>query len=273
MQPNPCCQTWWPAVNPVTGDIWVADSFASQFWIFGADGTFREAWGTPGSGPGQFDFSAHRNEPQSAGAVAFAPDGTFFVADVGNHRVQQFDAQRHFVMAWGTFGSADGQFAEPFGIATDGKTVYVADDDRGDIQAFDATGRFLRAFGPIELNAGIFIAVDPRGVLYRAGGEEAPRSILRYDGSGAVAGTLDTGDPNGFVAGLAFDSKGNLFADVAHPAPGHELVELDPSGHELAMWSTGGETAAVDPSGKAIYLASDGNATWPTASLRKYALP
>jgi DNA-binding beta-propeller fold protein YncE len=274
-QPDPCCQTWSPAVDPLTGNIWVADSLANSYWIFSPSGSFVESWGTAGSGPGQLDLSAHRQNPQAAGGIAFAPDGSFYVADTGNHRVQEFDAHRHLVRTWGTFGSGDGQFAEPFMVVTDGTTVYVADDDRGDVQAFDRSGRFLRAFGPTETNAGIFLAIDVKGTLYRAGGEERPTSVLRYAPDGTVAATIDTGNTDGFVAGLAVSTSGNLFANVALPGGdlGHKLEELDSSGHVVGEWSTGGETAVVDPGGKAIYLASDGNATWPTASLRKYALP
>jgi sugar lactone lactonase YvrE len=272
-QPTPCCQTWWPAIDPSTGNIWVANSYANEYWIFAPDGTFKESWGTPGSSPGQFDFSAHRHDPQSAGAIAFAPDGTFYVADPGNKRIQKFDAKRHLLTTWGKFGSGDGQFGNPFGIVTDGKTVYVSDDDRGDIQAFDASGKFLRVFGPIELNAGIFMAIDSKGTLYRAAGEANP-SILRYAADGTVAATIDTGITNGFVTGQAIDGKGNLFVCIAvGSAPGHELAEFDSAGTRLGLWSTGGETAVIDPSDAAIYLASDGNEIWPTASLRKYALP
>ncbi|TMB48432.1 MAG: hypothetical protein E6J50_10040 [Chloroflexi bacterium] len=178
-QPTPCCQTWWPAIDPKTGDIWVADSFANQYWIFAPDGRYLESWGTPGRAPGQLDLNTHRQEPQAAGGIAFAPDGTFYVADVGNHRVQKFDAERRFVDQWGRFGSGDGQFVQPFGIVTDGKTVYVADDDRGDVQAFDTSGTFLRKFGTITTEAGIFIALDTAGFLYRSG--EAPFRITKYE--------------------------------------------------------------------------------------------
>jgi DNA-binding beta-propeller fold protein YncE len=272
-QRTQCCGTWWPAIDPKTGNVWVANSFGNAFWIFAPDGTFKESWGTAGTGNGQFDFSAHRGDPQATGAVAFAPDGTFYVADTGNHRVQKFSAGRQFVKAWGSFGSGDGQFANPFGIVTDGRTVYVADDDRGDIQAFDPNGTFLRAFGPVVLNAGIFMTIDPAGTLYRAAGQDRPSSILRYAADGSIAATIDSGVPDGFVAGLAIGPDGALFANIGRDPAAPELVELDASGRQIGRWSTGGETAVVDPGGTAIYLASEATAFWPTSSLRKYALP
>jgi outer membrane protein assembly factor BamB/class 3 adenylate cyclase len=268
-QPTPCCQTWWPALNPKTGDIWVADSFANVYWIFAPDGRYLESWGTPGSAPGQLDLNTHRQNPQAAGAIAFSPDGTFFVADVGNHRVQKFDAKRRFVKQWGTFGTDDGQFVQPFGIATDGKAVYVADDDRGDIQAFDTSGRFLRKFGSITTQAGIFIALDADGFLYRSG--EGPFRISKYDpATGVLAATLNVAPvAGGALSGLAIDADGHVFANMG--APG--LVELDRTGKQLRAWSNGGETGVVDPEGNAIYLANERAPGWSTASLRKYAIP
>lgn len=271
-QPTPCCQTWWPAIEPRTGNIWVANSFGNEYWIFKPDGKFVEAWGKPGKGDGEFDFSMHRPQPQASGAIAFAPDGSFYVADIGNRRVQKFSAARKYLLQWGSFGAGDGQFAEPSGIATDGTTVYVVDDDRGDIQAFDGRGKFLRTEGEITTNAGIFMALDAAGNLYRAG--EAPTSYAKYDPTGKLLGHIEirTGD-GGYVIGPAVAPDRRLFALIGYDDRPGGLVELDAAGTELRRWSTGGQTAVVDPTGTAIYVASEGNDEWPTASLRKYALP
>ncbi|HEX2418707.1 MAG TPA: hypothetical protein VHJ83_11390, partial [Micromonosporaceae bacterium] len=49
------------AVAP-DGSIWVADADNNRFQIFAPDGTFLEAWGTPGTAPGQFDFVPVRSD-------------------------------------------------------------------------------------------------------------------------------------------------------------------------------------------------------------------
>ena len=264
-EPGACCQTWWPAIDPKTGQIWVADSFANVYWIFDPDGTFKESWGKPGTGKGQFDFSAHRPNPQAVGAIAFAPDGSFFVADNGNRRIQHFDPNRKYIGEWGAFGTDNGQFASPFGIATDGKTVYVADDDRGDVQAFTTDGTYLRTLGEIVTDAGIFIAVDPAGDLYRSDGPA--RVISKYGPDGTPLGTFDVGIADGLVAGLAVDKAGDIYANTYGTVP--QLVELGPSGSRLAAWSTSDETLAVDPEGTIVYQAGPDS----PASLRAYALP
>lgn len=270
---TPCCWTWWPDVDPLTGNVWVANSFAHEYWIFTPEGEFVGSWGKAGTGDGEFDFGAHRAQSQAVGAIAFAPDGSFYVADNGNHRVQQFDADRTFIRAWGTFGADDGQFASPFGIVTDGTTVYVADDDRGDLQAFDPTGNHLRTFGETDISAGIFIALDDEGNLYRAGPTEG--EITVFDPSGETTRTINLESLGGVVLGLAMAPNGHLYVNLGADLPDvppNRLAELDADDSVVNVWSTGGESGVVTPDGSAIYLAN----TPPSGAspgLRKYALP
>ena len=153
------------AIDPVTGNLWVAVPFENRYWIISPKGKYLESWGQAGTGPGQFDFSDHLPNPDGWGAIAFAPDGSFYVGDTGNHRVQAFDAKRRFLRHWGAFGTDDGQFVQIDSLATDGQTVYVGDGDRHDIQAFDASGAFVRAFGSddgFDFLALDFDRCDPR---------------------------------------------------------------------------------------------------------------
>ena len=129
------------------GQIWVSNAETGQYVIYDADGAFIETWGEAGTGPGQFNFFS----PAGAdlGDVAFAADGSFFVADTGNHRVQKFAADRTFLLSWGDSGdgTADGELrgAGLIVILSDG-TLLVADYERNDIQQFAADGTFLGSF-------------------------------------------------------------------------------------------------------------------------------
>ena len=84
-----------------------------------------------GSGDGQFI---------SPNAVAVASDGSVYVADMNNHRIQKSTSEGVFVSQLGprgTRGSADGWFSQPYGVgvASDG-SVYVADMKNHRIQKF-----------------------------------------------------------------------------------------------------------------------------------------
>jgi tripartite motif-containing protein 71 len=97
-------------------------------------GCFLGAWGSEGSGAGQFVLPSD---------VAVAPDGTIYVADSGNNRIQSFDAAGTYLGQWGGEGSGAGQFIHPLGVAVtpDGRAVYVADTDNDRIQVFCVTAR------------------------------------------------------------------------------------------------------------------------------------
>ena len=45
-----------------------------------------------------------------------------------NHRIQKFSSDGTFLATWGSYGSGNGQFYYPGGVAVDGSgNVYVAD--------------------------------------------------------------------------------------------------------------------------------------------------
>jgi DNA-binding beta-propeller fold protein YncE len=259
-------ETYWPAIDPRTGDVWVASSFDNEYWIFSPDGKYLESWGVGGKGGGQLALTTHDMSPDGAGAIAFAPDGSFYIADVGNYRVEKFDKDRHFVTAWGSFGIGQGQFANPKGIATDGKSVYVADDGTA-MQVFDADGHFIRAFDfPFVL-----FSLAPSGLLVSAD----TTGVLELDASGGQAAhfDLDWAALGGGPSQAVTDKAGDIYIGLQADSGPVGLVELDPNGKQIGLWSTGAETIALDPDGGAIYMADTGPSLsgWPY--IRKYALP
>lgn len=263
--------TYWPAVDPTTGNIWVALSFDDRYWIFSPQGKYLATFGGPGSGQGQFNFKRPCDDC-GAGAIAFTPDGSFFVADDGNNRIQKFDAAHHFVRAWGTFGSGDGQFADANVIATDGSSVYVYDGERGDIQVFDTDGHFLRKVS--TLNG--WLALDKAGNLYASENTAGTSAIAEYDASGTLRRSFDLPPFDGDRIGLAVDALGRLYfniQDVNRPYAALGLVRFDPAANTFTRWATGGESLAIDPSQQAIYEANFVSPGWPKPALRKYALP
>ena len=262
-------QLWGPTVDPI-GRIWVASSLEGRFWIFSPSGRLLEKWGTPGKGSGQFDFLDHASSGDHGfGGIAFGPDGSFLVADTGNVRVDKFDSNRKFVMSWGGFGTADGQFAKPIGIGADGRGhVFVNDDVRQDIQEFDANGTYVRTFA--RGVAGPFITVLDNGWVFTDLLPDGTPGHTQYRPGGALGGTIDLSNLAGFPTGMAADSEGHVYiaAETSGDLPSPQvLMELGGDG-VAHVWPNGGEGIALDPHGTAIYVAFSG---WPY--LRKYELP
>jgi hypothetical protein len=91
-----------------------------------------------------------------------------------NHRIQQYTRDGKFLRQWGAFGSGEGEFNMPWGIAVDDAgAVYVADWRNDRIQKFSHEGKFLMLFGTSgsgdgEFNRPTGVAVDLHGDLYVA---------------------------------------------------------------------------------------------------------
>jgi sugar lactone lactonase YvrE len=138
------------ALDP-DGNLWVLDGANGRFQIYDADGHMLETWGEAGTGEGQFDFQ--RDSGEALGGVGFVPfnaDEGFYVADSQNARIQQFDAERDFVRAWGSRGTGEGQFLEPVAVLVnfgEEDAVYVIDAGRDDVQVFAKDGTYLRTIG------------------------------------------------------------------------------------------------------------------------------
>lgn len=208
-------QVWDYGVTPAdVGQPELQDPYADRLLPLRADLIV----GHEGAGPGQ--FATPRD-------VAVGPDGTIYVVDSMNHRIQRFGADGTPIGMWGTFANVaseaapGGTFNEPWGIdvASDG-TVYVADTWNHRIQWFTPEGRFLGMFGTEGIGEGgdIFwgprdVAVDDVGRIFVA--DTGNKYIKVYDAQGAfltefggggyLAGNLD--EP----VGIAIDKAGRIY--------------------------------------------------------------
>jgi uncharacterized protein (TIGR03663 family) len=186
------------------------------------------AWGGSGMGEGRF------NNPRN---IAIGPDGSVYVADGGNHRIQKFTADGEYVTAWGHAcrmyegqagcQSADGAggLYDPWGIAVDQDGyVYVADTWNHRIQKFDSDGAFVTMWGEHGVNEdatggeGLLwgpraIAVDPQGQIYvtDTGNKRVQvftpdgQFVTQFGGRGLQDGRMD--EP----VGIAIDPGGNTY--------------------------------------------------------------
>lgn len=159
------------AVGP-GGHIFVADFANQRVQELTADGAFVRQWGT--TGEKGYILGGGFNYPID---VDVAGDGTLFVADGYNDRIQVFGPDGDFVRKWGgplginIRGDQFGWFRVPTGIAVgpEGRTVFVADQENNRVQKFTRDGAFLTAFGTSHDGPGYTesaVAVAPDGTLY-----------------------------------------------------------------------------------------------------------
>jgi DNA-binding beta-propeller fold protein YncE len=122
-------------------------------------------FGRRGVGAGEFNLPTQ---------VEVAPDGTVYVLDAGNFRVQAFSWDGKFLRAWGRAGRGFGDFARPRGMAVGGDgNIYVTDTMFRNVQVFNPKGELLLPIGgdrvgdqPGAYNMPADVAIDERQNVY-----------------------------------------------------------------------------------------------------------
>lgn len=157
---------------PGGGELWIPDFFHHRVAVYGGSGAYRRRIGSGGRWlPGRLHYPTD---------VAFGPDGTAYVADAYNHRIQRFSDDGRRLDTWGgplglgIPGPWKGWFSVATGVHVDPDgRVFVADFYNDRIQAFGASGDFVTEWGGSGSGEGEFdrptdLAAGPRGRLYVA---------------------------------------------------------------------------------------------------------
>ena len=162
------------------GTFFVTDGYINTRVVkFDKAGTYLMTWGTPGTGPGQF------NLPH---AIAIDRNRRLYVADRANSRIQIFDENGKFLDQWANI-------RRPIDLLiTEDQHLWIADLDTNKILQYDLNGKLLSSWGTYGTFPGAFwgihqFSVDAQGNLYVAetfGGRTqkfqpkpgAPRSLL-----------------------------------------------------------------------------------------------
>jgi len=197
---------------------------------------FVREWGQFGTATGSF------NEPY---AVAVAPDGSVYVSDTVNYRIQKFDADGNFLLTWGSFGTLPGQFQDPVGLTVDDAgNVWVAEFTGDRVQKFSATGTLLDWWGTTGTDPGQFrtaddICVDGNGDVFVA--DKNNHRVQKFTNDGTFIrqwGGFGTG--NGqfkFPVGVKCDAADNVY--VVEQG-GNRVQKFDGDGNFIRAWGTPG---------------------------------
>jgi DNA-binding beta-propeller fold protein YncE len=227
------------AVAP-DGAVYVADSRNHRIQKFNAQGEWLLSFGSFGSleqgsaDPGKF------NEPWG---VAVGPDGSVYVADTWNHRIQKFDANGVFLRSWGHFGQPDtlDGFWGPRGVAVDSAgRVYVADTGNKRIVVFDSEGNGIASIGaggfePGYLDEPVGLAVTDDGTVFVADTWNQRVQAFQPDASTGEYRYLRAWSIAGWKS-QSLDNKPYLAV-----GPGNRLYVADPEGYRVLAFDTNGQ--------------------------------
>jgi len=228
------------------GSIYITDSKNNRIVHLSPEGDWLQAWGTfadaaLGSAPGGTFY-----EPWG---IAVGPDGSVYVADTWNHRIQKFSPEGNFVTMWGIFGQAESPdaFWGPRGLAVDAQgNVFVTDTGNKRVVIFDANGEYISQFGTAGLEQGQFdepvgLDVDPAGNVYVA--DTWNQRIQVFANNGSYNFSYKTswdvyawfGEALDNKPFLSLDINGNVF--LVDPLA-NRLIQFDAQGNFVRGWNS-----------------------------------
>ena len=257
------------------GSIYVADTRNHRILHLGEDGRVLHQWGSFADGLASPAGPSTLNEPWGIG---IGPDGSVYVTDTWNHRIQKFTTTGEFVSTWGSYGLAESPEAlyGPRGLAVDDiGRVYVADTGNKRIVVFTADGAYITQFGSGGLDPGLFdepvgIAVDAEYRLYVTDtwNQRIQTFVLGAEGSYAPERQWDVfGWFGQSVDNKPFIAVGEVRHVFVTDPEGYRVMEFDSEGDLIRVWGELGESSstfglpagiAVDGEGR-VWVTDAGN--------------
>ncbi len=169
------------------------------------------AIGTEGNGPGEF------HEPAD---VVEDSEGSLWVLDAGNDRIEKLNRYGLYISQIGSPGSGEGQLYQPSALAIDkAGDIWVADTGNNRVEEFSPAGSYIReisGFGEsgasletpegvaVDRNGDIVVADSQAGQLVLFGENGGYRRTIGHQGSGP--GALN--EPGS----VTVDSTGHIYA-------------------------------------------------------------
>jgi DNA-binding beta-propeller fold protein YncE len=226
------------AIDQSTGEVYVVDSANDRVEIFSASGAFISAFGSKGTGNGQFE------EPtQIAVDNSTALPGHVYVLDQGNERVEAFNAKGEYQSQ---ITRADLEAGSLKGVAVDaGGNLWIRDSNAN---MYEAPKGALPASLVFNTGRGVGpgLAIDPSGNFYIIYGDP---EVGKFGPSGNLL--TETFDPCGCVTAVGDDPvSGDIYTD--HGTSIEHFIASNSSGSLDDAFGSVGPNALVAGAGVAV---------------------
>lgn len=243
------------AIDPTTGDVYVADTGNHRVQVFSATGTPLRNWGDYGTTAGLFSAPV---------GIAVGPNGDVYVADKTNTRIQVFTSTGTFVRAFGNTGGHPELLSDPVSVAVGPTgTVYVSDYDAFRIVRYSSNGGYLGTIGsrgslPGEFEWAWGLTVAPSGNLFVV--DAGNRRIQEFTADGTLVRVVPTPGPGaGYLQwpeDVAVDADGDLA--VTDTGRG-QVMTYAADGTFLAGWGEHGTDPGQFDTLAGVAVAPNGN--------------
>jgi predicted membrane-bound mannosyltransferase/DNA-binding beta-propeller fold protein YncE len=231
------------------GSLYVVDTDNSRIQHLAADGSVLQVWGSFGDATIGPAAGGAFNQPWGIG---LGPDGSVYIADTWNHRIQKFTPDGEFLTMWGYFGQAESPLAfwGPRDVAVDAEgRVYVTDTGNKRVVVFDGNGEFITQFGSAGMGLGEFdepvgISIDQNGLIYVAdtwnqriqvfvkGEDDAYLPLRNWDLLAWYGQSLDN---------KPYLAAGGGYVFAADP-DGYRILEFTDTGEAVRSWGDYGSS-------------------------------
>ncbi len=219
--------------------LFIADSSNHRIQHLSPSGEILAIWGEFGDVNTGNAPAGTFNEPWG---IAVAPDGSVYVADTWNHRIQHFTANGEFINMFGESGQGETLYAlwGPREVAVDQKgRVFVSDTGNKRVVAFDPNGRAIAEIGGSgyslgELDEPVGLAIGPDGELYIADTWNQRIQIFKETAEGEFEAIAEW--PIDGWYGQSLDNKPYLATNKAG-----SVCATDPEGYRILCFDNQGE--------------------------------
>lgn len=249
--------------------VYTTENDGYRVQIFDLDGNFVGKFGSFGTGSGYF------YAPRQAVVDSLLH---FYVVDSENDRVAVFGSNYLPLSSFGSDGSGNQNFKNPWRLALNDTThmLYVADYSNDRVCQWTTAGTFVRTFGTHGTGNGQFVipsgvAVDSTGTVYVT--DSGNHRVQKFTGDGVYLAKWNVG-PSTSAMSMGAIAAGGGYIFVEDGAYG-VIRKYTSSGTELCQFGSTGtgngqfdsiDGVAVDDSGRVFV--SDGQL--PTSRIQRF---